>query len=85
MQRESARALDKRAIPRHCDGSFAERGLSLRRRHENNRLSMATKATERDDADAAQDQPTDGPLLDLTDAAVKRMVKLAKKRGYVTY
>ena len=46
---------------------------------------MATKATERDDADAAQDQPTDGPLLDLTDAAVKRMVKLAKKRGYVTY
>ncbi|MBO0186123.1 hypothetical protein J0683_24980, partial [Vibrio parahaemolyticus] len=26
-----------------------------------------------------------GPLLDLTDAAVKRMVKLAKKRGYVTY
>ena len=46
---------------------------------------MATKATERDDADAAQEQPTDGPLLDLTDAAVKRMVKLAKKRGYVTY
>ncbi|MFY9293819.1 MAG: RNA polymerase sigma factor RpoD [Methylorubrum rhodinum] len=46
---------------------------------------MATKATERDDADSAQEQPSDGPLLDLTDAAVKRMVKLAKKRGYVTY
>ncbi|MCC0056289.1 MAG: RNA polymerase sigma factor RpoD [Rhodobiaceae bacterium] len=28
---------------------------------------------------------TDGPLLDLSDAAVKRMIKLAKKRGYVTY
>jgi RNA polymerase primary sigma factor len=27
----------------------------------------------------------DGPLLDLTDAAVKRMIKLAKKRGFVTY
>ncbi len=27
----------------------------------------------------------DGPLLDLSDAAVKRMIKLAKKRGYVTY
>ena len=27
----------------------------------------------------------DSPVLDLTDAAVKRMIKLAKKRGYVTY
>ena len=46
---------------------------------------MATKATERDDADTAPEQQTDGPLLDLTDASVKRMVKLAKKRGYITY
>nr|WP_306267907.1 RNA polymerase sigma factor RpoD [Pararhizobium sp. IMCC3301] len=28
---------------------------------------------------------SDGPLLDLNDAAVKKMIKLAKKRGYVTY
>ena len=28
---------------------------------------------------------SDSPLLDLTDAAVKRMIKLAKQRGYVTY
>ena len=28
---------------------------------------------------------SDSPLLDLTDAAVKRMIKPAKKRGYVTY
>ena len=27
----------------------------------------------------------DGPLLDLSDAAVKKMIKVAKKRGYVTY
>ena len=27
----------------------------------------------------------DGPLLDLNDAAVKRMIKQAKKRGFVTY
>lgn len=27
----------------------------------------------------------DGPLLDLADPAVKRMIKLAKKRGYVTH
>ena len=46
---------------------------------------MATKATERDETDAAPEQQTDGPLLDLTDASVKRMVKLAKKRGYVPY
>jgi hypothetical protein len=30
-------------------------------------------------------QPHDGPLLDLGDPAVRRMIKLAKKRGYVTY
>jgi Sigma-70 factor, region 1.1 len=29
--------------------------------------------------------PSDGPLLDLLDPAVQRMIKLAKKRGYVTY
>ena len=27
----------------------------------------------------------DGPLLDLSDSAVKRMIKTAKARGYVTY
>ncbi len=49
---------------------------------------MATKASERDKTDqtAPEAPPTvDGPLLDLTDQAVKRMIKLAKKRGYVTY
>src|SRR5579864_8222381 len=27
----------------------------------------------------------DSPLLDLSDAAVRKMIKFAKKRGYVTY
>ena len=27
----------------------------------------------------------DSPLLDLSDAAVKKLIKTAKKRGYVTY
>jgi RNA polymerase primary sigma factor len=36
------------------------------------------------EASAAVDA-ADGPLLDLNDAAVKRMIKLAKKRGFVTY
>ena len=46
---------------------------------------MATKTTERQEAEAAPEQQTDGPLLDLTDAAVRRMIKAAKKRGYVTH
>src|SRR6476469_6321485 len=47
---------------------------------------MATKTTDRDEGETTvTEQQSDGPLLDLTDAAVKRMIKLAKKRGYVTY
>src|SRR3954469_15510392 len=47
---------------------------------------MATKATERDEAEAApEQQQADGPLLDLTDQSVKRMIKAARKRGYVSY
>ncbi|HWA19402.1 MAG TPA: RNA polymerase sigma factor RpoD [Devosia sp.] len=34
--------------------------------------------------EAAPDTP-DSPLLDLSDAAVKKLIKVAKKRGYVTY
>ena len=36
-------------------------------------------------APEAAPETTDGPLLDMSDAAVKRMIKLAKQRGYVTY
>jgi RNA polymerase primary sigma factor len=32
----------------------------------------------------ANDNGADGPVLDLSDAAVKRLIKLAKARGYVT-
>jgi RNA polymerase primary sigma factor len=49
------------------------------------RLSMATKTTERDETEADTEQKSDGPLLDLTDQSVRRMIKAAKKRGYVTY
>jgi RNA polymerase primary sigma factor len=41
-----------------------------------------TTADTKDEAPEAQTQ--DGPLLDLSDAAVKKMIKEAKKRGYVT-
>ncbi|WP_075215507.1 RNA polymerase sigma factor RpoD [Mongoliimonas terrestris] len=46
---------------------------------------MATKATESEEAQDTGTESQDSPLLDLSDAAVKRMIKLAKKRGYVTY
>src|SRR5271156_566501 len=39
-----------------------------------------TTTTEAPEGPAA----TDGPLLDLTDAAVKKFIKQAKARGYVT-
>ena len=49
---------------------------------------MATKIKTRKTETAAEsDKPTetqDGPVLDLSDAAVKKMMKTAKKRGYVT-
>src|SRR5215218_9114748 len=44
-----------------------------------------TKTAERDDGEAAPEQQADGPLLDLTDQSVRKMIKAAKKRGYVTY
>jgi RNA polymerase primary sigma factor len=39
-----------------------------------------------EDGDAADATPegNDGPVLDLSDAAVKRLIKIAKARGYVT-
>ncbi|WP_337186532.1 RNA polymerase sigma factor RpoD [Phenylobacterium sp.] len=36
------------------------------------------------EAEAPETTATDGPLLDLTDAAVKKFIKQAKTRGYVT-
>ncbi len=51
---------------------------------------MATKAKAKEAKEEAPekeapDAPEGAPLLDLSDAAVKKMIKLAKKRGYVTY
>jgi len=45
---------------------------------------MATKVKENDEAETEREGGTDGPLLDLSDDAVKKMIKAAKKRGYVT-
>ena len=43
---------------------------------------MATK--EKEEVENEREGGTDGPLLDLSDDAVKKMIKLAKKRGFVT-
>src|SRR3990170_707014 len=52
-----------------------------------------TKPEDQDNANAAEDQDnaadvpaegSDSPVLDLTDAAVKRLIKTAKAKGYVT-
>ena len=45
---------------------------------------MATKTKENQDAEAETETAAEGPLLDLNDDAVKKMIKVAKKRGYVT-
>ena len=45
---------------------------------------MATKVKENEEVEVEREAATDGPLLDLSDDAVKKMIKLAKKRGYVT-
>ncbi|TPW31774.1 RNA polymerase sigma factor RpoD [Martelella alba] len=45
---------------------------------------MATKVKENEEAETEREGGHDGPLLDLSDDAVKKMIKTAKKRGYVT-
>lgn len=45
---------------------------------------MASKAKQNKDAETEREVSADGSPLDLSDDAVKKMIKLAKKRGYVT-
>ena len=45
---------------------------------------MATKSNDKQEGEVIEAPQTDSPLLDLTDAAVKKMIQTAKKRGYVT-
>src|SRR5215472_15095647 len=55
-------------------------------------MATKTKAAQKEKRDEAPEKETPEvttdaplPLLDLSDAAVKKMIKSAKKRGYVTY
>src|SRR3954451_15261075 len=54
------------------------------------RGGMASKVKAKEQKEEAPEKdapetPEGAPLLDLSDAAVRKMIKLAKKRGYVTY
>ncbi len=46
---------------------------------------MATATTKTEDQETAAPEASDSPVLDLLDAAVKRLIKAGKSRGYVTY
>src|SRR5262249_44227055 len=46
---------------------------------------MATKTAEAEDQEQGPAEPSDGPVLDMSDAAVKKLIKTAKARGFVTY
>ncbi|KEC68926.1 RNA polymerase sigma factor RpoD [Bartonella quintana] len=45
---------------------------------------MATKVKQKDNTEVKGQASVDSPLLDFSDDAIKKMVKLAKKNGYVT-
>lgn len=45
---------------------------------------MATKVKQTENAETEREASGDGPLLDLSDDVVKKMIKAAKKRGFVT-
>ncbi len=47
-------------------------------------MATTTQTVAETKEEAPEVQTHDGPLLDLSDAAVKKMIKEAKKRGYVT-
>src|SRR5208283_417453 len=60
--------------------------LDTRRRwlRDDGDAAMAKKEEAKSEGEAAVVETPDSPLLDLSDAAVKRMLKIAKKRGWVT-
>ena len=45
---------------------------------------MASKAAAAEAETETPAEGADGPLLDMSDAAVKKMIKAAKSRGFVT-
>ncbi|MGE3866581.1 MAG: RNA polymerase sigma factor RpoD [Hyphomonadaceae bacterium] len=48
-------------------------------------MAIDTKKPSKTEEAPEKEEASDGPLLDLSDAAVKKMIKAAKARGYVTH
>jgi RNA polymerase primary sigma factor len=63
--------------PMRCDA-----GIPVKSKE---RQTMATKTTDKGETEVQEPATPDSSPLDLSDQAVRRMIKLAKKRGYVTY
>jgi hypothetical protein len=59
-------------------------GRAAERQELTGSVTMAKQPAKKDEAQAQGGETADSPLLDLSDAAVKRLIKLAKKRGFVT-
>jgi RNA polymerase primary sigma factor len=71
----------RRAVPGHV---FEETGMASKAKE----VVLKEKEKERDEAPpigAAETTDTLRPLPDLSDAAVKRLIRIAKKRGHVTH
>src|SRR4030088_1256169 len=87
----SAKACPRRLVSRRRGRRrlVAKRGLRSRRWC----MASKTKAVQKDkekkeeapEKEAAETPDTPLPLLDLSDAAVKKLIRTAKKRGYVTH
>ena len=48
-------------------------------------VKMATAPSKTEDVATEEKDAPEGPILDLSDAAVKKMIKAAKARGFVTH
>ena len=79
------RPSDARPPGRHTRQTMIRRRLSagVERLMANKTKATPRKEEAREKGPETPDAPL--PLLDLSDAAVKKMIKQAKKRGYVTY
>ncbi len=70
-------AATRRGLSRRPGRSRRDEWRARQRQHQ------AKEEAPEKEAEGAPDSPL--PLLDLSDAGVKKMIKAAKKRGYVTY
>ncbi|MEW6451402.1 MAG: RNA polymerase sigma factor RpoD [Pseudomonadota bacterium] len=69
--------------PKAAAASAPNKAAEIKAKAKEPATAAAAPATAEKDAPEGPESPL--PLLDLTDAAVKKMIKQAKKRGYVTH